>query len=65
MVGIESNEVDPRNTSRTIAVERQKATTCDKCNGTDPPSCVFACPHDAAHRMNGHELLELVRRANA
>ena len=43
----------------------RKATTCDLCNSLGPnpePSCVYACPHDAAHRMNGTELLDLVRR---
>jgi CRP-like cAMP-binding protein/Fe-S-cluster-containing hydrogenase component 2 len=42
----------------------RKATTCDLCSNLGPnhePSCVYACPHDAAHRMRGSELLELVR----
>lgn len=42
----------------------RKATTCDLCSSLGPnhePSCVYACPHDAAHRMKGSELLELVR----
>ena len=41
-----------------------KATTCDLCTSLGPnhePSCVYACPHDAAHRMKGSELLDLVR----
>ena len=25
------------------------------------PSCVYACPHDAAHRMSGAEMLQLVK----
>jgi len=44
--------------------EVKKATTCDLCSSLGPnhePSCVYACPHDAAHRMSGHELLDLVR----
>ncbi len=28
-----------------------KAITCDLCTGLDEPSCVYACPHDAAHRV--------------
>lgn len=28
-----------------------KAITCDLCAGMDEPSCVYACPHDAAHRV--------------
>ena len=43
----------------------RKATTCDLCSSLGPnsePSCVYACPHDAAHRMKGTELLDLVRK---
>jgi Fe-S-cluster-containing hydrogenase component 2/CRP-like cAMP-binding protein len=29
-----------------------KATVCDLCAGYDGPSCVYACPHDAAIRVN-------------
>src|SRR5438309_1870133 len=28
-----------------------KASTCDLCTGLDMPSCVYACPHDAAMRV--------------
>jgi Fe-S-cluster-containing hydrogenase component 2 len=45
----------------------RKATTCDLCTSLGPnhePSCVYACPHDAAHRMSGTELLDLVRERN-
>ena len=45
--------------------EVRKATTCDLCRDVVPanqdPSCVFACPHNAAFRMSGHELLDLVQ----
>jgi CRP-like cAMP-binding protein/Fe-S-cluster-containing dehydrogenase component len=44
--------------------ELRKATTCDLCSSLGPkhePSCVYACPHDAAHRMAGPDLLALVR----
>jgi Fe-S-cluster-containing hydrogenase component 2 len=40
-----------------------KATTCDLCQDLSPhadPSCVYACPHDAAHRLNGRKLLKTV-----
>src|SRR5262249_18050987 len=46
----------------------RKATTCDLCTNLGPnaePSCVYACPHDAAHRMTGTELLDLVRGKDA
>lgn len=47
-----------------VAVVQQKATTCDLCKSYDgTPSCVYACPHDAAHRMKGTELLDIVKLA--
>jgi CRP-like cAMP-binding protein/Fe-S-cluster-containing dehydrogenase component len=53
---------DPADPARTIAVVQQKATTCDLCISLDgQPSCVYACPHDAAHRMTGAELRTLVQ----
>jgi CRP-like cAMP-binding protein/Fe-S-cluster-containing dehydrogenase component len=43
---------------------RRVATTCDLCRdlvGPDEdPSCVYACPHNAAFRMSGQELLKIV-----
>jgi Fe-S-cluster-containing hydrogenase component 2/CRP-like cAMP-binding protein len=48
-----------------VAVVQQKATTCDLCSELDgQPSCVYACPHDAAHRMSGTQLLDAVRGGN-
>jgi CRP-like cAMP-binding protein/Fe-S-cluster-containing hydrogenase component 2 len=53
---------DPDRPGRKIPVMQQKATTCDLCYELDgQPSCVYACPHDAAFRMTGRELLERVR----
>ena len=53
---------DPAHPGKKIAVVQQKATTCDLCRSVDgQPSCVYACPHDAAHRMSGTELLEEIR----
>ena len=49
---------------RSKKADVRKATTCDLCSSLGPnhePSCVYACPHDAAHRMKGPELLDLVR----
>ena len=55
---------DPDHPDRTLAVVRQKATMCDLCHDLDgEPSCVYACPHDAAHRMTGERLLQLVNDA--
>ena len=33
----------------------KKATSCDLCTDLPEPSCVYACPHDAAHRVNPSE----------
>jgi Fe-S-cluster-containing dehydrogenase component/CRP-like cAMP-binding protein len=48
---------------RTAAVP-QKAVNCDLCQGLitpgSEPFCVRACPHDAAFRYSGEELLEQV-----
>ena len=34
-----------------IASTKKKATGCDLCMEHAEPSCVYACPHDAAHRV--------------
>lgn len=64
MHGIEEILPDPNNDRRAIAVVQQRATTCDLCHHIvgpqDQVSCVFACPHNAAFRMSGEELLEKV-----
>lgn len=64
MHGIEEYRSDPMQPSRKVAVIQQKATTCDLCQHVVGPhqdvSCVFACPHNAAFRMSGTELLERV-----
>jgi CRP-like cAMP-binding protein/Fe-S-cluster-containing dehydrogenase component/ferredoxin len=33
----------------------KKATSCNLCYDHPEPSCVYACPHDAAHRVNPPE----------
>jgi Fe-S-cluster-containing hydrogenase component 2/CRP-like cAMP-binding protein len=48
-------------------VKPLKASTCDLCDAagmysTPYPRCVSACPHEAASRMSGDELLRLVTR---
>jgi CRP-like cAMP-binding protein/Fe-S-cluster-containing hydrogenase component 2 len=54
---------DPAQPGRTLPVVRQKATTCDLCYELDGyPSCVYACPHDAAFRMSGEELWQRVEQ---
>lgn len=34
-----------------------RATVCDLCSGYDGPNCVYACPHDAAIRVNPNDFL--------
>jgi len=47
--------------TRKIPVVRQRATTCDQCKSIGgTPRCVYACPHDAAHRISGQELTALL-----
>ena len=43
---------DADSPGRTRAVMKQKATSCDLCTEHAEPSCVYACPHDAAHRVD-------------
>jgi CRP-like cAMP-binding protein/Fe-S-cluster-containing hydrogenase component 2/ferredoxin len=43
---------DPGYPGRRIASVKVKATSCDLCLDHEEPSCVYACPHDAAHRVN-------------
>lgn len=43
---------DPAHPGRKIAAVKQKATSCDLCTHLREPSCVYACPHDAAHRVD-------------
>lgn len=46
---------DPEMPGHRKAVVQQKATSCDLCTEHKEPSCVYACPHDAAHRVEPRE----------
>jgi Fe-S-cluster-containing dehydrogenase component len=47
------------------ATAERVAVTCDYCASADGVArCVYACPHDAAHRMKGSELLQIVGAQN-
>jgi CRP-like cAMP-binding protein/coenzyme F420-reducing hydrogenase gamma subunit len=46
---------DPEHRGRKIAQVQKKATACNLCLDYDEPSCVYACPHDAAHRVDPHK----------
>jgi CRP-like cAMP-binding protein/Fe-S-cluster-containing dehydrogenase component len=43
---------DPEHAGRQKAAIKRKATSCDLCTHLKEPSCVYACPHDAAHRVD-------------
>ena len=51
-------ENDPLAPSRQKAAIKQKATSCDLCTEHAEPSCVYACPHDAAHRVDPNEFFK-------
>jgi Fe-S-cluster-containing hydrogenase component 2 len=51
-------------------VAQLKAANCDLCDASGDlsspdPACVAACPHDAAHRWTGPELLERLMKSHA
>jgi len=59
---------DTAHPGQTRQVARLKASVCDLCDSEgqrdEPlPRCVYACPHDAAHRMTGAQLLDKVTRS--
>jgi CRP-like cAMP-binding protein/Fe-S-cluster-containing dehydrogenase component len=43
----------------------QKATACDLCSGLAEPSCVYACPHDAAQRVDAVKFFGILPGASA
>ncbi|HKD08107.1 MAG TPA: cyclic nucleotide-binding domain-containing protein [Bryobacteraceae bacterium] len=44
---------------------KRKATACDLCADLPEPSCVYACPHDAAHRVEpNHFFRNLISAAS-
>jgi len=61
---------DPEHAGRTHVVGQLKAANCDLCDAdgdlsSPRPACVAACPHDAAFRMTGPQLLERVMGKHA
>ena len=61
--GVEQERPDPNRPGQKYRVVQQQATTCDLCHDVvgprDTVSCVHACPHHAAFRMSGEELLRI------
>jgi Fe-S-cluster-containing hydrogenase component 2 len=52
---------DPMSPGWQMAVVKQKATSCDLCTEHAEPSCVYACPHDAAHRVEPNEFFQWLK----
>ena len=56
---------DPDDPEETTMIAQLKAATCDLCDAegersSPRPQCVASCPHEAASRMTGPQLLERV-----
>src|SRR3989440_5329023 len=51
---------DPDHPGHKKATIKQKATSCDLCTHLKEPSCVYACPHDAAHRVEPRQFFQEV-----
>ena len=49
-----------RRTGQRAEVVKKKATSCDLCTNHAEPSCVYACPHDAAHRVDPNKFFQQV-----
>jgi CRP-like cAMP-binding protein/Fe-S-cluster-containing hydrogenase component 2 len=47
-------------TGKRAQVVKEKATSCDLCTNHAEPSCVYACPHDAAHRVDPNKFFQQV-----
>ena len=61
---------DPDHAGQTLILAQPKAVTCDLCDAegklaAPEPRCVSACPHEAASRMTGEELLRRVMEGAA
>ena len=42
----------------------RKATSCNLCHDQPEPNCVYACPHDAAHRVSPAEFFEAMGKTS-
>ncbi len=65
---IEVPNVDEPGETRMVA--QLKAATCDLCDAegdrsSPKPQCVASCPHEAASRMTGSQLLQRVTERRA
>lgn len=60
---------DPEHPGKTKKIAQPKAVVCDLCDAhgersTPKPRCVAACPHEAASRVTGEELLGRIMMSN-
>ena len=56
---------DPAHAGKKIPEVHTKATACNLCMDQGEPSCVYACPHDAAHRVNPREFFSQLVHVSA
>jgi Fe-S-cluster-containing dehydrogenase component len=68
MHGVPGEVADPSVPGGKKAVVQQRASMCDLCIGEksyryNEPSCVYACPHDAAHRYSGDEFRAVLEKS--
>jgi Fe-S-cluster-containing hydrogenase component 2 len=55
----------PGTGTQKAAVTKRKATACDLCQDLPEPSCVYACPHDAAKRVDPNDFFRDLISASA
>jgi CRP-like cAMP-binding protein len=55
----------PNEAGQKATVAKRRATACDLCSELPEPSCVYACPHDAAHRVEPNQFFRSLINAAA
>jgi Fe-S-cluster-containing dehydrogenase component len=73
MVPNQNNRVEtynPAQSTKPFLLAQPKVVACDLCDSegtkeTPEPRCVSSCPHEAAARYNGDELLQRVLAGNS
>ena len=50
----------PNTGTQKAVVTKRKATSCDLCADLPEPSCVYACPHDAAKRVEPNQFFKIL-----
>jgi CRP-like cAMP-binding protein len=57
------NVMSEDSTGHRAEITKSKATSCDLCTNHAEPSCVYACPHDAAHRVDPNDFFKNILTA--